>query len=268
MLAFNSIGNLGRLGNQMFQYATIKGIAKNRGYDFCIPPRIYFGQNDDNVRASDFIIYDLFDLEETNNLSIQNFPRLSERTFEFDEELFVNCPDNVDLFGYFQCEKYFINIEDEIRKDFRFKEEIYKSSKKCFTELFGNQEVISLHIRRGDYVTNPNHPVQPIGYYQEALSYFDDNILVCIFSDDVEWCNNQDIFSSDRFFISNTNDTRIDLCLMTMCNYHIIANSSYSWWGSYLAKSERTVAPSNWFEGELKKTKNTHELYRKDWIIL
>ena len=47
MISFNNLGNLGRLANQMFQYASLKGIAKNRGYDFCIPPEKYFGQHDD-----------------------------------------------------------------------------------------------------------------------------------------------------------------------------------------------------------------------------
>jgi hypothetical protein len=268
MLSFNSIGNLGRLGNQMFEYASLKGIAKNRKYDFCIPPREYFGQNDDPVRQSDFIIYDVFNIEETNNIYFQNFPVLSERMFNFDEEIFENCPDNVDLFGYFQCEKYFEHIEDEIRKDFTFKDEIYDCSKECFDQLFNNQEVISLHIRRGDYMINPNHPVQSLEYYQKALSNFDENIPVCIFSDDVDWCNQQEFFESDRFFISNSEDTRIDLCLMSMCTYHIIANSSYSWWGSYLAQSKKTVAPSDWFGDELKITKDIKDLYRQNWIVI
>lgn len=268
MLCFNSIGNLGRLGNQMFQYASLKGIARNRGYDFSIPPRSYFGVNDDNVRNSDYILYDLFDIEDNNQMDLQNFPRLHERMFNFDEELYVNCPDNVDLFGYYQCEKYFENIEDEIRKDFTFKSEILESSEECFNQIFGKQEVISLHVRRGDYVTNPNHSLQTIDYYNTALSNFDENLSVIIFSDDVEWCDNQEIFKPDRFFISNTKDTRIDLCLMAMCTYHIIANSSYSWWGSYLAKSKKTVAPSDWFGGELKETKNIEDIYRKDWIVI
>lgn len=68
MLSFNHLGNLGRLANQMFQYASLKGIAKNRGYDFAIPPREVFGQQDNNVKNSDVILYDVFNIENTNRI--------------------------------------------------------------------------------------------------------------------------------------------------------------------------------------------------------
>ena len=267
MLSFNHLGNMGRLGNQMFQYASLKGIANHRQYDFVIPSRKVFGNFDTNVRVSDACIYDCFDLDSCKT-GIYQYPRLSESTFGFDVNIYYNCPDNIDLSGYFQCEKYFENIEDEIRKDFTFKEEILNVSKEIFSQLFGDQEVISLHVRRGDYITNPNHPTQSLDYYKEALSNFDENLPVIIFSDDSQWCNEQELFIPDRFFISEGGDSKVDLCLMTLCSYHIIANSSYSWWGSYLAKSKKTVAPSDWFGDELKQTKNTTELYRKDWIII
>lgn len=267
MLSFNHIGNLGRLGNQMFQYASLKGIAARRGYEFVVPPRQVFGNIDTNVRGSDACIYDCFELSDIDK-AISEYPRLSESTFGFDENIYYNCPDNIDLFGYFQCEKYFEHVEEEIRKDFIFKEDIRKVSDEIFSQLFENREVISLHVRRGDYTINPNHPTQSVEYYQKALSNFDETLPVIIFSDDPQWCNEQELFSPDRFFISEGGDTRVDLCLMTMCSYHIIANSSYSWWGSYLANSKKTVAPSDWFGEELKKTKDTRELYRKDWIVI
>jgi hypothetical protein len=267
MLSFNYLGNLGRLGNQMFQYASLRGIAARRGYDFVIPPRQVFGNIDDNVRGSDAFIYDCFELCDSDK-ALSEYPRLSESTFGFDENIYYNCPDSIDLFGYFQCEKYFEHIEEDIRKDFTFKEDIRNISNEIFSQLFGNQEVISLHVRRGDYTTNPNHPTQSLEYYEKSLSNFDSDLPVIIFSDDPQWCDEQELFSPDRFFISEGGDTKVDLCLMTLCSYHIIANSSYSWWGSYLAKSKKTIAPSDWFGEELKKTKDTRELYRKDWIVI
>lgn len=267
MLSFNYLGNLGRLGNQMFQYASLKGIANNNGYEFIIPPREIFGNLDANVRASDACIYDCFELS-SYKTGISQYPRVAESTFGFDENIYYNCPDNVDLLGYFQCEKYFENIQDEIRKDFTFKEEILKISQEIFSQLFNYREVISLHIRRGDYVTNPNHPIQTLDYYKKSLSNFDDDLPVIIFSDDIEWCNEQELFKPDRFFISEGGDTRVDLCLMSFCSYHIISNSSYSWWGSYLANSKKTIAPSNWFGEDLAKEKNTKNLYRKNWALI
>lgn len=267
MLSFNYLGNLGRLGNQMFQYASLRGIAARRGYDFAIPPRQVFGNIDDNVRGSDTFIYDCFELCDSDK-ALSEYPRLSESTFGFDENIYYNCPDGIDLFGYFQCEKYFEHIEEDIRKDFTFKEDIRNISNEIFSQLFGNQEVISLHVRRGDYTTNPNHPTQSLEYYEKSLSNFDSDLPIIIFSDDPQWCDEQELFSPDRFFISEGGDTKVDLCLMTLCSYHIIANSSYSWWGSYLAKSKKTIAPSDWFGEDLKKTKDTRELYRKDWIVI
>ena len=265
MISFNSIGNLGRLANQMFQYASLKGIARHNGYDFCIPPKEVFGQVDGLVRTSDANIYDVFDLH-NNNIGITNNLKYAERMHEFDEEQFNNCPDNVDLFGYYQTDKYFKHIEDEIRNDFSFKSEIFADVKNFFDEYFFNEDVISLHVRRGDYVTNPNHPTQNTDYYENALSYFG-NESVIIFSDDPEWCKSQDLFSSDRFSISENNTTEFDLCLMSMCNYHIIANSSFSWWGAWLAESKKVIAPSNWFGGSCSN-KSTKDMYCDGWIVL
>lgn len=250
MLSFNHLGNLGRLGNQMFQYASLKGIAASRGYGFSIPPRDNFGKVDINVRTSDLNLYDVFDLESKNTIGLIPNLRLSERKHNFDSELFVNCPDNVDLFGYFQSEKYFKHIEDEIRKDFTFKEELSTDCEQFFNMNFLGSKVISLHIRRGDYVTNSNHPVQTLEYYKEALSKFPNDLPVLVFSDDFEWCDEQEMFNSDRFYLSEGSASDADLYMMSLCNYHIIANSSFSWWGAWLAKSEKTIAPTNWFGGE------------------
>ena len=97
MISFNNIGNLGRLANQMFQYASLKGVARNRGYDFSIPPQQVFGQHDTLVRSSELNIYNVFDNIKNNNIQVARNPILQERMHEFDEELFRSCPDNVDF---------------------------------------------------------------------------------------------------------------------------------------------------------------------------
>ena len=250
MLSINRLGNLGRLANQMFQYASLKGIATNRGYSFSIPPKDAFGVQDELVSQSDVTIYDVFKNVEKNEIGFQNNQTLWERMHQFDEELFVNCPDNVDLVGYFQTEKYFKHIEDDIRKDFSFSTDITETCKELYDSIIGDKESISLHIRRGDYTVNPNHPTQSIEYYEKALSKFDAKIPVIVFSDDPSWCHQQELFSDDRFMISDENTTEFDLCLMSLCTYHIIANSSFSWWGAWLAKSKKIIAPKNWFSAE------------------
>ena len=249
MISFNNLGNLGRLANQMFQYASLKGIARHRGYDFVIPPKNFFGAQDYNVKNSDVTLYDVFNIESRNTVAVVQNPVLQERYHTFDKELFENCPDKVDLFGYFQTEKYFKHIEDEIREDFLFKTDVIKDCREAFKENLGDTEVISLHIRRGDYVLNDNHPVQTIEYYQQALEKLPGDIPVLVFSDDTEWCKAHEFFRPDRFFIMEGNGTEVDMCMMTLASYHIIANSSFSWWGAWLAKSKHVIAPKNWFGG-------------------
>ena len=267
MIGFNALGRMGRLANQMFQYASLKGIARNTGVDFCIP----FHEEAVNDGIGNMLrteIFDSFDLQvNVGLLNKGHAPVVQERFFHFDEELFRMCPDHVDIRGYFQTEKYFKHIADEIRKDFAFGEEVIKDCKAFFTEYFVDKKVISLHVRRGDYVANPNHPVQETSYYEEALKQFDEDDQVIIFSDDPEWCEEQEMFDGERFFVSKGGDPLADLCIMTLCNYHIIANSSYSWWGAWLADSEKTIAPKNWFAGDCAGH-DTKDLYCENWIVI
>ena len=266
MLSINRLGNLGRLANQMFQYASTKGIASHRGYSFSIPPKDAFGAQDELVSQSDVTIYDVFENVGNNIIGFQKNQTLWERMHHFDEELFVNCPDNVDLVGYFQTEKYFKHIEDEIREDFTFSKEITEMCKELYNKVVDG-ESISLHIRRGDYTVNPNHPTQTIEYYDKALSNFDSKIPVFVFSDDPSWCHGQELFSDDRFMISDGNATEFDLCLMSLCTYHIIANSSFSWWGAWLANKGKVIAPKKWF-GPNNAHLNTKDLYCKGWEVI
>ena len=261
MISFNRLGNLGRLGNQMFQYAAIKGIALYHGHDWCIPPREAFGQEDKNVQSDDTNIYDVFKLGD-HKQGFCNNSIVQESTHAFDSNLFNNCPDNVDFLGYFQTHKYFERIENEILKDFTFSDEIVES---CEGILKGN-EYVSIHIRRGDYVNlQDHHPLQPMSYYERGLEYFPDT-PVMVFSDDPEWCKEQTIFQSDDVLISESNPPGIDMYLMSKCSYHIIANSSFSWWGAYLAKSQQVIAPKNWF-GPLQNV-DTSDKYLNDWIVI
>ena len=264
MLSINRLGNLGRLANQMFQYASIKGIASNRGYGFSIPPKDAFGAQDELVSQSDVTIYDVFENVGNNIIGFQKNQTLWERMHHFDEELFVNCPDNVDLVGYFQTEKYFKHIEKQIRKDFTFKDEI-KDECDDLIKQFTNP--IALHIRRGDFIwNNKNHPPLSLDYYKSALELFDSDREVIIFSDDTEWCKEQELFADDRFAVAEGGDQFYDLCLMSMCDDFIIANSTFSWWGAWLGNRGKVVAPKQWFGEALDH--DTKDLYCKGWKVL
>jgi hypothetical protein len=285
MLAFNKIGNLGRLGNQMFEYAAVRGIAAKHGYDWSIPPFHLTG-------IENYSLHNCFKLEsvEEQNLQVRDdFSYVQERFFHFDEELFEECPDDVSLHGFFQSEKYFKHISDDIRKDFTFHDEHLIPCQEFMVDL-KDQQPIMLHVRRGDpNLVDPRgfkwsytqcgdqHPVQPLEYYEKALSQFDENQPVIVFSDSPEWVKEQEFFSSDRFLVSEPQEKYgdgsytpySDLCLMSLCSHAIIANSSLSWWGAWLISNpnKKVVAPKMWF-GPAYADKNTKDLYCPDWIVL
>lgn len=261
MLAFNKLGKLGRLGNQMFQYASLRGIAARRGYDFGIPPSGFRNEWTDHQL---FQVFDLPNLLRQNIRYLDNgyAPEAGESFFHFDELLFNQCPNDVSLIGYFQSEKYFVHIKDSIKEDFTFKEEILKPCQEMISSL---DKPISLHVRRTDYLTNSaNHYNLQLDYYEEALSKFDSDRTVVVFSDDPKWCMEQDLFSSDRFLVSENQSNYVDLCLMTLCSDHIIANSSFSWWGAWLANTSTVIAPNNWF-GPNNANKETKDLIPESW---
>ena len=264
-ISFNGLGNAGRLGNQMFQYAAIRGIAANRGFDWMIPPE---GAD----RCDNYGLFDGFKLTNCSKKNQGEQPKqtISWREFHFNEQLFNECPDNIDLDGYFQSEKYFKHISDEIRQDFTFKDEWLEPCKE-YIESIGNNKLVFLHVRRG----NPNlqgvrgerwsyqmlqqyHPLCKFEYYEEALKEFDDSYQVIVFSDVIEWCKKQEFFKGDRFLFSDNSlqlfsdgasVPYIDLCLMSLCSDAIIANSSLSWWGAWLINNpnKKIVAPKPWF---------------------
>ena len=243
----------------MFQYAGFRGIASKNGYEWLIPP-------EDSESTCNYSLFECFKM---GSVQPENFGFGTGRTidtgiFHFDEELFNNCPDNVNLNYYFQTERYFKDIEDEIRKDYTFKDDIVSD---CKEVMGGIGDAIFIHVRRGDYIPTPQyHPTLPTEYYEEGLNEFDSNIPVLVFSDDLDWVREQKVFDSDRFLISENhvkypNKVKLgdgsfqqslvpywDMCLMSMCKGAIIANSSMSWWGAWLQNNTgKVIAPNRWF---------------------
>ena len=271
MIGLNYLGKMGQLGNQMFQYAALKGIAAKHNYKTIIPSHneVIVDALGNKLRIE---LFDAFDLP-MGPMDVGYVPHdrnLQEPHYHFSQELLDNCPDNVSLVGYFQSEKYFKHIEDDIRKLFGPKSDALS----CWAStqhLFDNP--IALHIRRGDFVHNSgNHPPLDMEYYKSALELFDSNREVIIFSDDTEWCKEQDLFESDRFAVAEGGHQFYDLCLMTMCSDFIIANSSFSWWGAWLSRiykrpgRGRVIAPKKWFGPNLDH--DTKDLYCEGWTVL
>ena len=281
MIGYNRLGSNGRLGNQMFQYAGLRGIAAKRGYDWCIPPENY--QHRDN--------YGLFETFEMTNVKESNIGFVSgsvvqENDFCFTQDFFDACPDEVSLDGYFQTEKYFNHIRDEILEDFTFRSEYLKPCKEYIDSL--DQPPIFLHVRQSDNIGREEyHPILPISYFEDALSNWSDDTPCFVFTDDLEWCKSQDYFKQDRFLFNenaerysyqtvdgtgqmqNTLLPQTDLCLMSLCSGGIVANPSFSWWGAWLQNNRGKIVapnPKKWF-GTAQSHLDTSDIVPDNWII-
>ena len=273
MIGFNHLGRLGRLGNQMFQYAALRGIAANAGVNFCLP--VYNDRLDDGAgNKVKTELFDCFEMSTVSSMNIQTIdvdrPIVPEGQFHYNENIHKNCDDWVSIYGFFQSEKYFKNVEDIIRQDFTFEEEIRKPCEQMLGSLYAadvDPTIIGLHIRRGDYLTNQNHAALDISYYEKALEMFPSDATVIVFSDDPAWCHDQPIFSDDRFMISENTNGYVDMCLMSMCTDFIIANSSFSWWAAWLANKGRVIAPSKWF-GPGNQHLETKDIYCENWEVV
>lgn len=265
MIGFNHLGVLGQLGNQMFQYAAAKGISRKIGTTFTIPNHrnVVVDALNNQLRIE---LFDCFKIRPDNTGILNTNNYAQEKKFDFDESFFeLNSEEDISLVGYFQTEKYFSHIGDEIRSDFSFLDEIVEDCKE-YLEFFDNP--IALHIRRGDYLTNSqNHNNLGLDYYETALSKFSNDRQVIIFSDDPSWCKEQELFSGDRFLVSDGTGSYHDLHLMSKCSDFIIANSTFSWWGAWLANTGKVIAPSKWF-GPNNADKNTKDLYCKEWVLI
>jgi len=158
---------------------------------------------------------------------------------------------NVKLKGYYQSDKYFNKHKSLILDTFVLPERNRIAMGQKYKKILEHPSSVSIHIRRGDYLKFPDiHYVQPITYYEKAVKHFNSKSLFVIFSDDIEWCKNQEFFKTlgdDVIFIKDMDYN--ELYLMSVCKHNIIANSSFSWWGAYLNKHQRkkVIAPKQWF---------------------
>lgn len=260
------LGQHGRLGNQMFQYATLLGIGSKNGYSVAIPKQHHSLKECFKIKSK---AYD-FNSSAHKIINSMNFYR--EKYFHFNDNIF-ELGDNIIYAGNFQTEKYFNHCEELIREQFTFNDHIFDKAfnfinniKKIYTDKI----LISVHVRRGDYLhQQDSHPVQDVEWYKNAFNEFNlkDSLFV-VFSDDIEWCK-KNILGLPNILFSSLNNNFEDLCAMSLCDSHIIANSSFSWWGAWLnlSKNKKIIAPYKWF-GNLYLHHNTKDLYCKNWKIL
>lgn len=189
---------------------------------------------------------------------------LKPRGLEEGKDIFVD--------GYFQTEKYFKDIEDIIRKEFTFKD-MPDSKNAEMIKKIESVEAVCVHIRRGNFVLtkyNHIHGVCPISYYEQALAEIRKRVKnphFFVFSDDHAWVKeNLDLGGPTTYVDHNGPEKDYeDIRLMSTCRHHIIANSSFSWWGAWLSKNPNKIViwPSHIFK---KKSVDAKDFGLPNWI--
>lgn len=241
-VTFKKLGNYGRLGNQIWQSSvTIAHALRNNDQ-----PRLPFG-----------IIQNYFQLP---NEWFYDCSKLHYKTYEEPHFHYSPIPywENQDLSGYFQSYKYISGFEDEIKK--WYKPKIFSNKK-----LDG---VTAIHVRREDYLKLIDcFEILDMNYYNKAMNILNSDKYI-IFSNDIDWCKKN--FVGKQFIISEGKSEIEDFSLMMECDNFIIANSSYSYWASFLGsnKNSKIIAPQKWFGPKLSPTHNTKDLYRDEWVLL
>lgn len=273
MITFSKFGRKGRLGNQLFQYAAMIGMAKKYKQLLAMPPWVY---------ARYFKEYPF--QAEVKGMHI------TEPSFHWTPDFFdkIDFTGNVDFDGYFQSEKYFLHARNAVLECLEFKDEFVKKVADKYKSAL-SKKTIAISIRRGDYVLNQNYFQLSITYYFTALlKHFPawEAFNIVIFSDDINYCKTHFESFKNVFYAENTSDNlNLDsnkyfqenysaieqLCLMAMCSNFIIANSTFSWWGAWLGcnwwgDDEKVVRPKELFSGNLAKN-SIKDFYPQRWII-
>ena len=285
---------IGGLGNQMFQYATARRLAEKHstilkldvtGFEQYKLHRysLHCFQCWEYLATNSEIEYIISQQRLLNKLKRKIFSKfrlqvpksgkwIIEKQFNFDSQI-LEAPNNVLLDGYWQSEKYFVDIKDILQREFVVKYQQDPLSAK-FANRIQNTESVSLHVRRTDYVqnivTNQIHGTCDRNYYDRAVRYVGERVInphFFIFSDEPQWAETNLKLDFPVTIVDCNDASRNyeDLRLMTMCKHNIIANSSFSWWGAWLNPnpSKLVIAPQKWFNDE---TRNTKDVIPEQWI--
>lgn len=287
---------IGGLGNQMFQYAVGRALAGHMHTPLLLDVSGFvhydlrrYELDGFNIKAKPASEEELARLgvkagvkpsmyeRAMRKLGIRREPSiLREASFTYDARIeTVEAPLYLD--GYWQSERYFAAIRPQLLQEFSLKDS-WGSANDALAEQIGlaGDGAVSLHVRRGDYVNNAQtaqyHGVCSLDYYRQAVAYIVARVAAphfFVFSDDHAWVSeNLDTGCPTTFVQTNSPDQGIfDMALMKTCRHHIIANSSFSWWGAWLnANDEKiVVAPQRWFN---EASKDTSDLIPAGWVRL
>ncbi|MBX4197917.1 alpha-1,2-fucosyltransferase [Candidatus Parcubacteria bacterium] len=292
----------GGLGNQMFQYAFARAIKEKTGLEVRLDTDYYTNIGSGEAKRTFELHKFKISLAEAstqdkknlgfNKMYDKSFLQISlrriyriidahkplnlrkiilEPSFTFQKEMTEAIRDNSYISGIWQSEKYFQSIEEIIRNEFSLKHE-FSAPAKLVQEIIRKTQAISIHVRRGDYVSNSNtnqkHGTCSPEYYQKAITYICSHISTphfFVFSDDIAWVESELAIPGNVTYVSKNNiPGPEELLLMSMCKHNIVANSSFSWWGAWLNQNKQkiVIAPQRWFGADI----NTKDLIPDSWV--
>ena len=257
----------GGLGNQMWQYAYGRYLSLRYGTELKLDLS-WFRVNHVPFALGNFNIHATVMEAGTYNLN------LIRENWDVPSRLMV-LGDNIYLSGYWQNIMYFEPIEDFIRADFRLKSALSPHSIECLHAIHESNMPVSVHVRRGDYLSitygenkrlyaicTPQYYETCVDLLQQRLS----DIELFIFSNDMKWCKEHLHFNVPTYYCEGNDKEHgyEDIFLMSQCRHHVIANSSFSWWGAWLndRKEKWVLAPERY----VMRDDGLFGVFNKDWL--
>lgn len=249
-LAFSKLGQMGRLGNSCFQVAAMMGLAHSSGRKLNLPPwkyaKFFKGKHPEGP---------------------QRGHQLKEPAFHYCGNFIPNDDKDYDVSAYLQSEKYWKAIEPDIREHFEWEPGFLESVRQKYAGLL-NDTTIAIHVRRGDYLNDDNYEVLPVTYYHGALErYFPDwrDRKLLVFSDDLPWCRVHFGCLENATVVPPAEDIE-HLCLLSQCNSLILSNSTFAWWGGWMAEKHGAVVvrPEKYTK---RLALNESDIWPERWLV-
>lgn len=288
---------IGGLGNQLFQYAVAKHLSMRNNIPLKIDVSCFAQLEGREYKLNHYQITDpvasqaevdnFVKYYDSNTLFARLYRKLQNRKPKYKrayykeggywqyEPALMKITRPVFLEGFWQHHRYFQEIDPQVLNFFTLKPEYLPRDFPLLRKIQQNKGAVSLHIRRGDYVSDSNNlrffGIMPLEYYHKAVAYINERVsnpIYYVFSDDLDWVRSELKLEAPMVFVDIDGGTRdyLELYAMSQCRHHIIANSSFSWWGAYLNKNadKIVIAPQKWVAVE--ELNERIEIQMPSWI--
>lgn len=263
----------GGLGNQMFQYAAGRVVASRLGCRLVLDTS---GLHAKGLRTFRPFGLHRFRIDaEVDTLSSRQLRAckvVCEPSYTHATGLLESVSVGSRLQGYWQSERYFLSERAALQSQFALRQAPDAATQALATRITTCPDATSVHVRRGDYVSDPQtkarHGHCSLGYYRSALDQLRSNhpsLRVFVFSDDPQWVEQHfPINDSTEVIQPQLAAPEVDIWLMSLCQHHVVANSSFSWWGAWLAtRTGRKLAPARWYADA--EELDDHDLVPPNW---